>query len=404
MEKSVKFDSIQPRSLRYRGHYKIYLLSLMVLSGFVLFYWGHRLSYTRWSDLYSDSSQEIWASLSYFFSFGVFYFSWLRSRLHRSIQVYPTSLSIHHQGKLKEIHFDDIVSVKIVCWSVFYVKVKDGSKYFFSSSLERVDYVWEGLYTGRPDLFSHAEYELFRTKLVQYDHHQKRKEWFFRHKFVDVFNWIVLPLSFIFFAYFIQSRDIVIQQQGMYFFRLAMYSALTLLATSLLYSIILKKFIFDKKILMQISNQTEDKVRDLEFEGVILQRSKILQFMTIVFVFGIVMKSEMNLFSLTKIKEDLTSFNLKSGQTLVVDNRYNCLLCKYPVRDGDLVVFGKGTVGQIMATEGDMIGQISQDKRGRTVASENIQEVPKGYIAVKLANQKDMALVKVDELIGKLQK
>jgi hypothetical protein len=183
-----------------------------------------------------------------------------------------------------------------------------------------------------------------------------------------------------------------------------MYATLTLLATAFLYSIVLKKFVFDKKILLQMTGQSEDKIRDIEFEGVILQRSKIMQLITIVFVFGIVMKSEMNLYSLTKIKEDLTSFNLKSGQTLVVDNRYNCLLCKYPVRDGDLVVFGKGTVGQIMATEGDMIGQISQDKRGRTVASENIQEVPKGYIAVKLANQKDMALVKVDELIGKLQK
>ncbi len=404
MEKSVKFEAIQPRSLRYRGHYKIYLVSLLVLSGFILFYWGHRLSYTRWHNLYSESSDELWVSFSYFFSFGCFYFLWLKSRLHRSIQVYPSALFIQHKGGVNEVKFEDIVAVKVVGWSVFYVKVKDGSKYFFSSSLERVDYVWEGLYAGRPDLFSPAEYEIFRTKLVQYDHHQKRKEWFFRHKFVDLFNWIVLPISFLVFAYFVQSRDIVIQQQGMYFFRLAMYATLTLLATAFLYSIVLKKFVFDKKILLQMTGQSEDKIRDIEFEGVILQRSKIMQLITIVFVFGIVMKSEMNLYSLTKIKEDLTSFNLKSGQTLVVDNRYNCLLCKYPVRDGDLVVFGKGTVGQIMATEGDMIGQISQDKRGRTVASENIQEVPKGYIAVKLANQKDMALVKVDELIGKLQK
>jgi len=122
------------------------------------------------------------------------------------------------------------------------------------------------------------------------------------------------------------------------------------------------------------------------------------------FVFALLMKSELNLFSITKIREDLTSFNMKSGQTLIVDNRYNCVQCKYPVRDGDLVVFGKGTIGQIMATEGDMVGQVSQDKTGRMIASENIQEVPKGHIAIKLANQKEMVFVKIDDLIGKLQK
>jgi hypothetical protein len=122
------------------------------------------------------------------------------------------------------------------------------------------------------------------------------------------------------------------------------------------------------------------------------------------FVLSLIVRSEMNLFSLTKIKEDLTSVNLKSGHTLVVDNRFNCLFCKYPVRDGDIVVFGKGTIGQIMATEGDMVGQLTSDKKGRMIASENIQEVPKGHIAVKLANQKEMLIIKIDDLIGKIQK
>jgi hypothetical protein len=88
----------------------------------------------------------------------------------------------------------------------------------------------------------------------------------------------------------------------------------------------------------------------------------------------------------------------------VIDNRYNCLSCKYPVRDGDLVVFGRGTVGQIMATQGDMVGQISEDQTGRMIASENIAEVPSGHVAIKLANSKEILMVKVDDLIGKIQK
>ncbi len=184
-----------------------------------------------------------------------------------------------------------------------------------------------------------------------------------------------------------------------------MYSVLVMMTTTFFFSVVLKKFIFDKRVKLQMSSQPDDKLRDMEFEGIVLHRSKMMQMIMASFLFALIMRSEMNLFSLTKIKEDITSFNLKSGHTLVVDNRYNCLTCKYPLRDGDVVVFGRrGTVGQIMATEGDMVGQIAQDKVGRIIASENIQEVPKGHIAIKLANQREIVMVKLAELIGKIQK
>jgi hypothetical protein len=129
-----------------------------------------------------------------------------------------------------------------------------------------------------------------------------------------------------------------------------------------------------------------------------------MQIITASFLFALVMRSEMNFYSLTKTKDDLTSFNLKKGHTLIVDNRYNCLTCKYPLKDGDIVVFGRGTIGQMMASEGDMVGQISQDKRGRIIASENIQEVPRGHVAIKLANQQEIVMIKLSDLIGKIQK
>ena len=404
MEKLAQFDSIQPRFLRYRNHFKIYLIILLTISGLILSFWGLRLSQNNLSSVIQEYNFEFWVSLSYFISFGCFYFFWLRLRLNKVVQVFPTHIWVHNLGKKEEIKFENVESVGIVCWSVFYFKMKGGKKHFFSSSLERADYIWEGFHKARPDLVVPETYEEFRTKLVQYDHHQKRKEWFFRHKMVDVFNWIVLPVTFLCLSYFIQTRDIVINQQGMYFFRLIMYSVLILMITTFLFSIVLKKLIFDKRIKLRMDVQSDDKLRDIEFEGIILHRSKMLQMVTASFLFALVMRSEMNLFSLTKIKADLTSFDLKSGHTWVVDNRYNCLTCKYPVRDGDIVVFGRGTIGQVMAAEGDMVGKISEDKRGRIIASENIQEVPKGHIAIKLANQQEIVMVKLGELIGRIQK
>lgn len=404
MEKPAKFDSIQPRFLRYRSHYKIYLVLLLTISGLILSFWGHQLSQNRWQAVYLNFSNELWISCCFFAIFGSFYFFWLRSRLSRAVQVYPEKLCVHNNGQFKELHFENVESVGVVCWSLFYFKMKDGHKYYFNSSLERVDYIWEGVYASRPDLMSEEDFNSFRTKLVQYDHHQKRKDWFFRHKLLDVLNWVILPISFLCVTYFIQSRDVVVNQEAMYFFRLFMYSALVLMITTFTYSIILKRFIFDKRVKVQMSSHPDDKLRDIDFEGIVLHRSKLLQLVTTAFFFALIVRTEVNLFSVTKIKEDLSSFNFKSGSTLVVDNRFNCLACKYPVRDGDVVVFGRGTLGQIMATEGDMVGQISQDTKGRIIASENIQEVPKGHIAIKLANHKEIVMVKVGDLIGKIQK
>src|SRR5690606_5971300 len=265
------------------------------------------------------------------------------------------------------------------------------------------DYIWEGIYRARTDLFSGEFFESYRLKLVQYDHHQKRKEWFFRHRLVDAFNWIVLPVSFIFLTFIYQSKNIVINQQGLYFFRLFMFSMLVLLSMAFIFSFLLKKLIFDKRVARKME-ASQNKVRDLEFEGVILQRSKVFQVFSACFLLALVVKFDVNLFSVSKVKENFAYQNeMKKGSTIVIDNRYNCISCKYEVRDGDYIVFGRGHIGQVMAKQGEMVGLITQDTQGRMIASENVQEVPKGHIAVRASNGKDIVFVQLGELIGKVQ-
>jgi hypothetical protein len=403
LEKLDKFDSLQPRSLRYRSHYKIYLILLLTLSCLMITYWGYLFIQSSVSEIFREHKYELWISFCYFSIFGSFYFFWLKYRLNNSVQVFPTHIAIYKGKHSEEVYFDDVEDVTIVCWSLFYFKMKNGYKHYFNSSLERVDYVWEGLKNARPDLVKADEFESFRLKLVQYDHHQKRKEWFFKHKLVDVFNWVVLPLIFLMMAYSIQSREVLIQQQGLYFFRLFMYSVLVLMVTTFSFSLLLKKFVFDKRLESQIGTDQE-KIRDVEFEGVILQRSKMFQMVCTSFFLGLVIRTDINLFSLTKAKDDLSNFNIKKGATVVVDNRYNCINCKYMLNDGDIVFFGKGIIGQVLAKEGEMVGQVAQDKSGRSIASENIHEVPTGHIAVKTATGKDIVFVRISDLIGKIQK
>jgi hypothetical protein len=323
--------------------------------------------------------------------------------MRRYIQVYPDHLLNFREKNVIKINFCDIDTFQFVCWSIFYIKMKDGTKHYFHSRYERVDYVWEGIYQSRPDLMTFDVFNNFRIKLVQYDHYQKRKEWFFKHKITDVLNWVVLPISFLIVSFLFQSKDIIIYQREIYFFRLFMYAMLIVLITTFFYTLILKKFIFDRKVAIQIET-FESKTRDLEFEGLVLQRSKVFQIFTASFLLITIMKIDLNLFSVAKINQDITTLRLKKGNTIIVDNRYNCVSCKYQLKDGDYVIFGKGSIGQLLAKEGELVGELNQDLTGRTFASENVKEVPPNHVAIKTLNGRDVSFVKLEDLIGKIQK
>lgn len=402
MEITPKFEPIPPRFLRYRNHYKVYLLAFLAMATLLFMFWSLQFVQWGWKQVWHVNGLEFLFSIGFLLSGAVFYFTWLKDRMNRSVQVYPEQLLIHQGKQTQTLKFEDVESVSRVCWSLFYLKMKDGNKFYFNSGLDRVDYVWEGLKNARPDLISAEDFESFRVLLVQYDHHQKRKEWFFRHKILDAVNWFGLPVLFLFGAYLIQNRDIVIHQPGMYFFRLFMFSLLILLVTTFFFSLVLKKFVFDRKIAEKLDDSAE-KQRDLEFEGVILHRTKMFQIVCSCFLFTFVIYSDLNLFSVTKVKDDVSMFNIKKGKSLIVDNRYNCFNCRFNLKDGDVVLFGKGYIGQVMARGGDLVGEISQDKTGRMIASENIQEVPEGFVAIKASNGKDIVFVRTQELIGKIR-
>ncbi len=404
MDSAKTFEKMQPRLLKYRAHYKWYLLGMMFIGAVLLTYCGYLFAVVGEDMFFAEYKSEMFITGFYFFCAISCYFFWLRSKLTRSVQVHHDGIDIHHGTHKVKISYSDIEVINPVARSMFYLKLKNGVKYYFNSSLERIDYVWEGLYLARPDLFGSLHFEDYRVKLVQYDHHQKRKEWFFKHKFVDLFQWVIVPVLFIGVTYKLQSQYIHINQFGLYLFRLCMFSLLALLVCTFLYSFVLKKVFFDKKIKHQMEN-SGDKVRDLDYESVIVQRSKLMQTITACFVLAMLVKMDMNLFSITRLKEDIAMSSLKKGKTVVIDNRFNCYNCKFSIQDGDWIVFGRGQIGQVMAKSGETVAQISQDKTGRMIASSEMMEVPEGHLAVKIGNDgQDVLFVKATELVGKIQK
>lgn len=398
---NTKLGTIAPRLLKFRQQFTLYFRLLLVIAMVFIIGWSSFIFLDGIESVRSRYPLELGFSCLYLLCFALSYVSWWRLKLKQTIQVFDKGLTIHRSGEHIDIAFSEVEAVGVIAWSLFYFYMKDGSKHYFNSTLERVDYIWEGIYFARPDLMTKDEYESYRIKLVQYDHHQKRKEWFFKHRLVDVFNWFILPLAFMGIIFWSQSKDVVIYQPFYYFFRLLMYSVLTLLTTAFFYMMIVKKLVFDGKVEDQLGNEPSLKLRDLDYESIIIQRTKLVQSVSVAILFALIIKTDFNMFTLTKIRGDFSLLKLPAGNTLVVDNRYNCLDCKYSINEGDLVVFAKGKLGQVMARAVEAIGEVRENEQGRSIASATI--VPAGHVALQLAKQEEMIIIKESELVGKLQ-
>jgi hypothetical protein len=391
-----------PRNLPYRFYYKWYALAcavawLLCAAGFTLLLLKNGLSWQ------GESREEILSFASMLFFIPALYLWWLHPKLTQTVQVYSDHVRVSTKDFSWEIAFNDIMAIELPFHSMIRFRMKDGHSWWFSAALERSDYLWEGLMRARPELIGGKEvFEEFRLKLVQFDHHEKRKEWFFRHRLLDVLNWVVLPVLALVVGYQIQAEQVVINSKTLYFFRLSMYSLFVTIICAFGWSLVLKKFVFDKMAKKQMEEGT--KLRDLVYEDRVIQRAKWFQVVTCALLLTAVVKSDLNLFSVTKLRLEAKAFKLVPGKTIVIDNRFNCVSCAHAVSEGDLLLFGRGTIGQVLALPGEVIAQTRSTSLGRSIASETVMEVPEGHIALKTgADGKEVVLVRIGDLVGKLK-
>jgi hypothetical protein len=196
----------QPRPLLYRSHYKWYAVFLAALwigclaSAVTFFVLG--------VETYRD---EMLSFVVLSVLLPMIYLVWLHPKLTRTMQVFSDCVRITSKKVVFDINFADLESLSRPYGSLIRLRTKDGLSWTFSAALERMDYLWEALWRSRPELVGNSKiYEEFRLSLVQYDHHEKRKEWFFRHRLIDMLNWVILPAAVMAIGYFVQASQVVI--------------------------------------------------------------------------------------------------------------------------------------------------------------------------------------------------
>jgi hypothetical protein len=397
-------ETAAPRTLPFRFYFKWYAVAFLLawvicIAALTLIFFK-----ANWS-LPADGQDEVWSFSAMLLLIPAIYLWWIHPKITQTVQIFHDHIRISNKSMSWDVTFNEIEKIETPFHSFIKLKMRDHHTWWFSAALERPDYLWEGLMRSRPELIGGKEnYEKKRLELVQYDHHEKRKEWFFRHKLLDVVNWMIIPALILSVGYWWQSSEVVINSGGLYFFRLTMYSMFATMACAFIWSVVLKKFVFDSKVKVQMQ-EDGSKLRDLEFEDSILQKAKFYQAITTVLVLGVVIKTNLNMYSLTKLKEGAQAFNLTVGKTIVVDNRFNCVACAHPVQEGDLLIFGRGTLGEVLALPGEVIAQTRDGSLGRSIASETVVEVPEGHIALKTgANGQEVILIPIGELVGRLKK
>ena len=275
MEPTFEEWQRQPRPLLYRSHYRWYALAMAVVwgaflvAGVTLFLLG-----------YQDYQEEILSFGALSLLLPTIYLVWLHPKLTSSMQVFTDGVRITSKSVVYDIKFNDLVSVTRTIRSTIKLKSKDGLAWSFSSSLERLDYLWEALWRSRPELVGNIKvYEEVRLKIVQSDHHEKRKEWFFRHRLIDVMNWVVLPFIVLVLGYRVQTADVIVHSPGFYFFRLGMFALLVTICCAFIFAAIAKKFVFDRKLAENMGSD-RSKRRDVHHENIVIQRLKAMQLAT----------------------------------------------------------------------------------------------------------------------------
>jgi hypothetical protein len=391
------------RSLSFRKHYRYYYAFWASIWLACAWY-----AIDQWNDEIALSSMkaELGVLSALAIVLGLLYFIWLRKTFWIELKVFDDHIEVHQKrNDVRKYEFSKIKKIQTLPGSLFVIKFEDGKSLILGSMLERCDYVWDSIYQVRSDLISKEAHDKKRMKLISHDHHQKRREFFWKHRGFDFLHWAFLPISFVGATAIVQMQQIEIHQPATYIFRLAMISVLVVIVSAFIFSFTLKKMVFDPRLRKQLTNKSGSKIRDTSFEKSIWGKTKVWQFAFSVLAFSYVLKNDLNLFSITKIKHDIAISNFKKGETIVVDNRFNCLKCDYKIKEGDIVVFTKGYLGEVLAVAGEKIAYVEGDFQSRSLASNQTSyQIPEGHIAVKTGKDEEpIAIIKIDELIGRVK-
>jgi hypothetical protein len=399
--------------LKYRnivklsGYITLGVASLFALIGFFFMVYS-MIKLGGVAEVFSGGIFLIWAS--FFFWAAVIYAQYYffhRPLMISQIFIYDDKLVIKQKNIEFSISFSEIVKIEsavkknIGGWFKVVTKKKT---WRFTNMLEKADLVLEEIIKKRPELMSREDYQRLRTKLILIDHGQTRYYELFKppYRIWTLFHTVLIPVITIILIYFKDTSDqIVIHSKSSYFLEIG--SHLWVLSIFLQAPfIIAMNWLIDKDSRARLEKDSEDKKRNIQHEISVYRKlfpAYITTYLICLCLYG---SSEFyHHYSITNYGKVQ---GLEYLNDYTVNQKYNCIFCKYQLHKDDRIAYHSWSIGEIIALPGEEVEIKKYSFKNRTLASEGITKVPLGKIAVRGDDGKSIFLLDLSEVNGKITK
>jgi hypothetical protein len=404
-----------PRILEYRKQVKIGSAFIKYLSYFLLLIFLRTLAAYFFMEQDSKATggmlEGVIATGVAWFIIYLEYLLLFRPLAISKIQVYEDRIFLRRGKKEITIPFDDVVEIKSAVnknvGGSFKLILKNKKKYRFSIVLERVDYILDAVVKYNPKLMGEDKYLKLRKHLVLSDHRLGRFYDMFSKKYrlMTFAHCVFLPMVFFAMLYVKQSDQFIIHSPFLYFMKIGGWSLIYMVVLGQIFTLIMS-IINDKHTMHRMEENIDNKGRDTEYESKIYKKLFPAYLMLLLAFFGGIYQTNLNTLGTTSLAKGAKDLNIKAGERLWYDSRYNCTDCNHKLRPNDLVMTSAG-IGKIVALPNNTVAvnvnKKDKDKKGRSIASVEEKQVPQKSIAIKTANGKTI-LIQNKHIKGKVFK
>ncbi|MEK6624077.1 MAG: hypothetical protein AABY86_03855 [Bdellovibrionota bacterium] len=313
-----------------------------------------------------------------------------------------------------KIFFQEIVSLSCgefgpLC--TFKIKCNNGKVYRLSTMIERAEYIIEAILRFNAKLLSWEEFVTFRNKLVVSDHRLARFEesYYGRYSWIAFFHLAFLPTIFLSYLYIQQAHSMTIHSVIGHVLIGLKLIVITNIGLWGVYQFVLKRII-DKKDFEQLQHNMRDKKRNMSYESKLYKGAYACTISICLLFYSAIYCFDLNRYEFIMALENFENYGQFAGTIHLVDTRYNCQGCNFPLKHGDIVVIlhpdraGK-YLAKMAGFEGEVVklNYVPNDQQGRALASIEERKLGKHELAAITGKSAEyLSPLSEDQIHGKV--
>ena len=274
-----------------------------------------------------------------FFSLRKFH---LKPVLMANIKLFKDSLLFSDTQREYSIYFEDLDKVEFISFMGFsrlVLKTKDHDVFSYSMWIKNIEMILDAIYKFDHNLIKKDQYVPTRNDIVLSGHNMARLESFFGSaKLLKTAAHLLLIPGVLFLILLWKQSGVMVYSKIDYYLSSVQPFLLIVMVTTSLYfiisNILITGFIKKKEL-----DSTHVDLRDDEYEKGVFKKLYPWYMSSLVVLVALVISLDLNFYSIFMVKHSSVPLNLLKGERFWVDKRYNCVGCKYELKENDIIVY-----------------------------------------------------------------